>query len=231
MSSKITGFRRVAMLGVTAVVAVTWLGVAPVRAQTETTTTAPGETTTPPTEPQLKPNEIFNGVTVGPGTVTTPGSPSRTLSANQTAAFMITWLPASVFQNLPNETPDKCLTRSTLRFDNTFKGVATPTVVYYASDGTNAWVGMPAQSLGFASVPEEKWIAAPDAKGTIAAFNAPGDPPSTTNKCTTTAQPPEPAADDSSDSPTWLFIAVPAAIVVGVGIWLLLRSRSRARVA
>jgi hypothetical protein len=165
--------------------------------------------------------------------VTTPGSPDRTLDANQTAAFMRTWLPISTVENLPNEKPDDCLTVSTLRFDNTFSGIATPTIVYYASDGTNAWVGMPAQNLGFASVAEEKWIAAPDAKTTIDAFNAPGDPPSTTNKCATNgrADRPEPASDDSSDSPTWLFVAVPAVIVVAAGIWLLLRSRSRARAA
>jgi hypothetical protein len=167
--------------------------------------------------------------------VTTPGSAGRKLDANQTAAFLRSWLPASVLQRLPNEKPSTCLPVSTIRTKTTFDRVATPMVVYYASDGPNAWVGMPAQSLGFASVTEEKWIRAPDPTGTIKAFHAPGDVPGTTNNCASTpgsgTKPPKPSSKDSSDSNTWVFVAVPAAIIVAVGIWLLMRSRSRARVA
>jgi hypothetical protein len=196
-----------------------------------------GAATTTTNASGLPANAFLNGVVVvAPGaTVTTPGSPSRQLSANQTAAFMRTWLPASTVQQIPNEKPPKCLPVSTIRFTNEFGGLKTPTTVWYASDGTNAWVGMPPQQLGFAVVQSDKWIPAPDATATIATFNAPGDPPSTTNDCasntptttpTTTAKV---SPDDSSSSTTWVWFAVPAAIVVAIGIWLLMRSRSRAR--
>ena len=227
MPSQTTAVRRVTMLGATLAVAVMGLGAAPLGAAT-TTTTQP-----------LKSNEYLNGVSVGPATVTTPGSPSRKLDANQTAAFLRTWLPESVLQRLPNEKPAKCLPVSTLRTKTTFERVAAPMVVYYASDGPNVWVGMPAQALGFASVTEEKWIRAPDATGTAKAFNAPGDVPGTTNNCaatagptgTTVTKPPKPSSKGSSDSNTWVFVAVPAAIIVAAGIWLLMRTRSRARAA
>jgi hypothetical protein len=226
MRSKSTAVRRVAMLGVTVALAVAWLGAVPGRAAT-TTTNATG----------VAPNEFLNGVIVVPpgATVTTPGSSTRRLDTNQTAAFMRTWLPASTVQQIPNEKPPKCLPVSTLRFTNEFSGVKTGTIVFYASDGVNAWVGMPKQALGFAVVTSEKWIRAPDTNATIEAFNAPGDAPSTTNNCagnTPTTRPPTKASpDDSSSSTTWVWFAVPAAIIVAVGIWLLLRSRSRARAA
>jgi hypothetical protein len=214
------------MLGVTAAIAVIGLGVMPARAAT-TTTIGGG----------LEPNEFLNGVTAGPATVTTPGSPSRRLSANETAAFLRSWLPASTVQQIPNEKPPKCLPVSKIRFENEFSGTKTPTTVFYASDGITAWVGMPAQPLGFAVVTSEKWIRAPQAKVTIDAFNAPGDAPSTTDNCANTATTTTPTTptkanpDDSSSSTTWVWFAVPAAIVVAIGIWLVLRSRSRAPVA
>jgi hypothetical protein len=215
------GICRVMMLIATASVVMLGLLAGPAGAATTTTAKAS----------PLKPNEILNDVIVGPATVTTPGSPSRTLSAVQTAAFMRTWLGTSINAKLPNQKPSSCLPKSTLRFNNTYVGTTTPTIVFYVSDGTNAWVGMPAQSLGFGSVPSEKWIAAPDVQGTIKAFNAPDPPPSTTIACTSKT-PTKPSSDDSSSSTTWVWFAVPAAIIiVGLGIWLVLRSRSRASVA
>ena len=228
MSSKPTAFWRAATLSMTAAVVVIGLGAVPAGAAT-TTTNATG----------VKANEIMNGVAVVPpgATVTTPGSPSRQLDANQTAAFMRSWLPASTVQQIPNEKPAKCLPVSTIRFTNEYGGLKTPTIVWYATDGTNAWVGMPKQDLGFASVQSDKWIPSPNAPETIATFNAPGDPPSTTNNCASNTPTTTPTTtvkttpDDSSSSTTWVWFAVPAAIVVAIGIWLLMRSRSRARAA
>ena len=215
------------MLVAAATLAALWLATAPAGAAT-TTTTQP-----------LKSDEILNGVTVSAATVTTPGLPNRKLTADQAAAFLRTWLPTSIVQRIQNVKPAACLPVSTLHLSNTFSGVATPMTVLYASDGTSAWVGMPAQALGFASVQSLKWIPAPDTKGTIDAFNAPGAAPSTTNDCasatpttgTTTNSTPKPASGGSSSSKTWVIFVIIAVIVVAGGIWLFLRSRSRARAA
>jgi hypothetical protein len=226
MSSKPTAFWRAATLSMTAAVVVIGLSTLPAGAAT-TTTNATG----------LAANEFFNGVTVvGPATVTTPGSPSRQLSANQTAAFMRSWLPASAVQQIPNEKPPPCLPVSTIRFTNEFGGQKTPTTAWFASDGSTAWVGMPKQEPGFAVVQSDKWIPAPDAPAAIGTFYAPGDAPSTTIVCasattTTPTTTPKVTADDSSSSTTWVWFAVPAAIIVAIGIWLLMRSRSRSRAA
>jgi hypothetical protein len=228
MSPRTTAFRRGATLGMTAALVAIVLGAIPAGAAT-TTTNATG----------VAANEFLNGVIVVPpgATVTTPGSPTRQLSVDQTAAFMRSWLPASTVQQIPNEKPPKCLPVSTIRFKNEFGGLQTATTAWYASDGITAWVGMPKQELGFAVVQSDKWIPAPDAQATIATFNAPGDAPSTTNDCASNTSTTTPTTtvkttpDDSSSSTTWVWFAVPAAIVVAIGIWLLMRSRSRARAA
>jgi len=179
---------------------------------------------------------IGSSIVILGASVTAPSGSTRTLNSNHAAAFMQTWLPTSIFGNIANENPPKSLPVSHLSVRYTYAGTSeNPMVVYYASDGHTAWVGMPPQSLWFgASVTSERWIRAPDSAKTMAAFEGklaaipvPGSGTSTT---TPTAAPD--AANHSSggggtSSATWALIGagivIAAAAVVGA---LRLRGRS-----
>lgn len=192
--------------------------------------------------------DVLNGVSVGPAVVTSPGKPTRHLTANQNTAFLQTWLGASIVTRIGHDDPPSCLPVFHMRSTITNSHLTTPLVVYYATDGTTAWVGMPPQSLGFASVSKLTWIRSPEAGTTIAAFAGDvaaidisgGSPPqtvvpnptATTIVCageTVTPTRPVATAKSSSSRATWEWFAIPGAIVVGgLGVWLLTRSRSRA---
>lgn len=192
-------------------------------------------------------HEVLNGITAGPAVVTTPGKPTRRLTADQNTAFLQTWMGASIATHLPPQRPPACLPISQMLSSITASGITSRMIVYYATDGATAWVGMPRQALSFASVTKETWIASPRSSTTIAAFagqvasidittdQAPAaaapDPTATTVVCAAaTNSPPRHAAatKSSSSSSTWLWFVIPAAvIVVGLGAWLLTRSRTR----
>jgi hypothetical protein len=229
MPVQTTRRRRVMMWRVTmlcATVALATLGVlaAPLHAADSPSTIAPAA------PGSLDPDEVLNGITVGPAVVTAPGTPRRNLDATQAAAFMRTWLPDSIFQHLANVRPPRCLPIAQLHMSTTWSGTSVPIVVYYASDGDTAWVGMPPQSLGWASVDSEKWILAPNPAATIAAFGGPNAGPTTTAACPTTGSNTASSKQSSSSGISWAWIATPlVAIVVGAGVWLVARRRGPGR--
>ena len=193
---------------------------------------APAHPTTADAAPDLLP-----GVKIGPALVVTPGKPNRHLNADQATAFIQSWLPSSIYLHLPAVKPPVGVPVSKLYMTTTYAGVGTCITAWYAAQGTSAWVGMPAQSLGWASVQHDTWIAAPIEQRTIAAFAghvkpiAESAPPTTT---TTPAKSPDKAAGTggSSSSSTALWIVIPVIVILaGLGVWLLVKSRGRANVA
>src|SRR4051812_39832928 len=119
-----------------------------------------------------------NGTSIGGSlvilgaSVTSPSRATRTLNSDQAAAFMQTWLPSSIFGKVANENPPKGLRVSRVSVRYTYAGAdEKPMLIFYASDGQVAWVGMPPQSLWpGAAVTSERWIRAPDSGRTMAAI-------------------------------------------------------------
>ena len=183
--------------------------------------------------------DLMPGVTIGPAIVLTPGKPNRKLNADQATAFIQSWLPASVYTKIPPTGPPVGVPVSHLYMYTSFNRGFTCIEAWYASRGTNAWVGMPAQSLGWASVQQDVWIAAPLPARTIAAFLGKIKPiitnPSTTGAPTTTTVPSDKKAagksSGSSSSSSWLLLLIPGVLVLGAGAFLIVRGRNRASTA
>jgi hypothetical protein len=176
--------------------------------------------------------DLFPGEQIGPTLVTTAGKANRTLTADQATAWMQSWVPASVYEHLPPDSPPSGVPVSHLYMPSTYEGATSCIVGWYAVQGTQAWVGMPAQSLGFASVPKDTWIAAPMPAKTIAAFAGRVKPvqsaatPTTTTTTTTAA----PATHSgSSGSSSWIWIVLAVVVIAAIGLWLAMRSRGRRR--
>jgi hypothetical protein len=176
----------------------------------------------------LPPPPLLAGVTVEGAAVHSPGAPDRSLDANQATAFMQSWLPDSVFQKIPQSLPPKSLPFSRVIVTTRFHGQNLPVTVFYASDGTTAWIGMPAQSFGWAIVQSEKWIAAPQGKRVMAAFQGRLQPvrsPPPAPTTTTTTLPPKHSS--SGSAVPWLLLG--GAVVVAVGALAAWRMRAPGR--
>jgi hypothetical protein len=196
-----------------------WSGLA--AAADPTTTTAAAKCPTP---------EILRGMKATGATVRTPGAKPRTLDKDQATAFMQTWLAYSIFAKPAQERPPAALPVSRLNVAVLGNGQPTSLLIFYASDGTNAWVGAPAP---FPAPPpnDQKWIRVPRPKQTIAAFAgrmAPicTDPvtTSTTNAATATtvggaAKSNGTASDDGA---LWALI-VGGMVIVGGGAFVVTR--------
>lgn len=178
-----------------------------------TSTTAAGA----PTTTTLPPPELLSGVTVTGAVVHTPGAPDRSLDANQATAFMQSWLPESVYEKIPQSLPPKNLPVTRAIVTTRFQGRDLPVTVFYVSDGTTTWIGMPKQSFGWAFVQSERWIAAPQAQRVTAAFQGKlqpvRPPPPAPTTTTTTTLPPKHSS--SGSAVPWLLLG--AAVVVAVG--------------
>jgi hypothetical protein len=176
-------------------------------------------------------------VSISGATVATPGAAVRKLDANQATAFMQAWLPDSVYHQpqLPNVKPPANLPVSRMTVVSVFNGVNEPLTVFYASDGTTAWVGMPPQGFGWAGVDKERWIAAPQSKRLQQAFAGKLQPvrqpagPTTTSVGTpsSTAQPATTSSTDGgSDSKAGWFVGGAVVVVIaGLTIFTLRRRR------
>jgi hypothetical protein len=172
-------------------------------------------------------------VTVTGAAIQTPGAPDRNLDANQATAFMQSWLPDSVFQKIPQSRPPKSLPVARLVVSTRYQGRDIPMTVYYASDSTTAWVGMPPQNFGWAFVQSERWIAAPQSKRVMAAFlgklqpvRSPPAPPTTT----TTTVPPKHNSSSGSAVPWILLGGAVVVAVAGLAAWRLRAPRRRPKV-
>ena len=172
-----------------------------------------------PTTTTLPPPELLSGVTVTGAVVHTPGAPDRKLDANQATAFMQSWLPDSVFEKIPQSLPPKSLPMARAIVTTRWQGRDLPVTVFYVSDGTTTWIGMPKQSFGWAFVQSDKWIAAPQSTRVTAAFQgklqpvrSPTSVPTTTTTTTTTAPPKH---SSSGSAVPWLLLG--GAVVVAAG--------------
>ncbi|MDQ1457809.1 MAG: hypothetical protein QOH28_3429, partial [Actinomycetota bacterium] len=191
--------------------------------------------TTSTTVPALPP-ELLTGISVVGAVVNSPGAKPRTLDANQATAFMQTWVAYSVFQNPPNERPPSSLPVSRLSVATDSQGTL---LIFYASDGTNAWVGAPNADAAAKPPNNEKWIRAPEPQRTIAGFEGRLAPtrtplplPTTTTSTTTapgtTAAPSTTKATKSSDNGgLWALVALGAAVIVAASAILAVRGRRR----
>jgi hypothetical protein len=180
------------------------------------------------------------GVTIGDGiyirgATITPldGGPTRTLDDYQAAVFAQSFIGQALFgpEDAKREPPAGT---PVYRVDiegwwAQDDGIVT---VHYADDGTTPFVAFP----GFVVTPElpdpppepTGWFAAPER--TRDAFNGEGELVETTgiNQATATTAAPgaEPAPAGSGDdggAPTWLWGALAAVVLVGLGLWF--RSR------
>jgi hypothetical protein len=166
-------------------------------------------------------------------TITTPGAEPRELNEAQATAFMQTWLLFSIVSNPPQERPPADATRSEVQvMTKDPAGVPGGMLIYFATKGTEAWVGAPNHEAS-----KENWIRAPKPADSIAAFNGGLEPtcphavaPETTS--TTAAEPPSNTAQnrtsDTAGNDTGVWIAGGSAIGVGLLTVGLLRRRRRA---
>ena len=205
---------------------------APALAADATTATSGATTTTA----KCPTPELLSGFEATGATVTTPGAAARTLNQDQITAFLQTWLAYSVFENPPQERPPANLPVSQLDIATLQGGQPQPLVIFYATDGNNAWVGAPAPTP--APPPnDQKWIRVPKPKDTIAAFAgrlAPVcvDPPTSASTtasttATTIGQASKPDGSSSGSDTPWALIIVGIAVVVGGGAFVAVRSRRR----
>lgn len=180
------------------------------------------------------PPALLAGVTVTGATITTPGAPPRTLDANQATAFMQAWLPDSVFTQpvLPNVKPPSSLPVSHLKVITMWHAQTEPLTVFYASDGKTAWVGMPAQSFGWAGVDHERWIAAPQSARTRQAFAGklqpvrPAPEPATTTPTTKSKAAASTGGDSDSSTAVWWVVGIAVIVVLGALAGFTLRRRT-----
>ncbi len=181
------------------------------------------------------PPELIAGVTVTGATISTPGVPQRKLDANHATAFMQAWLPDSVFRQptLPNVKPPTNLPVSLLDVTTTWRQQNFPLKVLYASDGTTAYVGMPAQSFGWAFVDHERWIAAPQSARVRQAFagdlqpvRSPPAPSTSTTPTTKSTAAGSTGGGSGSSSGVWWAVGIAAIVVLGALALFTLRRRT-----
>jgi hypothetical protein len=188
---------------------------------------AAGAATTTPT---TSPNQYGPGLTAISGTLRGPGiSGTRKLNAEQAAEFMRSWLAYSVFGKPPIESPPPDAPLYHITVLQEFRGDRLTIKAMYAEKNGAAWVGMPAQNLGFGFVDSTKWIGAQAL--TIATFRAisGGLVPHADGSVTVSTAP---HSSSSSSSSSWPKILLAIVILVAVAAIVLVfavrtgRSRS-----
>jgi hypothetical protein len=172
--------------------------------------------------------EIVGGMFAVGATVSTPGAKPRTLDESQATAFMQTWLAYSVFSSPKQEHPPANLPVSQLHVNITQDGTPSTLLIFYATDGTKAWVGAPAPAPVPPPPNDQKWIRVPKPAETIAAFNgtmAPicADPTgavSTTRPSTPTTLrlAVKPTGSSSGSGTPWILIIVGVLVVGAAGV-------------
>jgi hypothetical protein len=169
------------------------------------------------------PRQIVPGAVALGGSVVGPGlSAPREISADDAGGFMQSWLSYSFFGHPRVDTPPKSAALYHVTVRQRFANHTLNLTVLYAKKGANAWVGMPAQSLGWAFVSSEKWIVAPPTA--IAAFkNLVGDLPSASPTTSGGRQ-----TSSSDGTSAWVWIAsIGGALIIVLAVALVLRRRAR----
>ncbi len=176
---------------------------------------------------------IASGWVIYGATITAKGVPPRHLDDSQAAAFLESWLPASMLPpNVQGALPDapappQTLARYTIEISEAIQGQQGTLIVYYVTDGKTTWVGLPPQSLGggaFAS--KQSWFYA--SARTISAFAGkeralPVDTPTTSTPTTTAAAAATKHGSGSSNAWVW-FVVAGLVVLLVAGVWIV-RSR------
>jgi hypothetical protein len=145
---------------------------------------------------------------------------------------MQTWLAYSVFSSPPQEHPPAQLPVSRLQVSVLQGSQASALLIFYASDGTRAWVGAPAPTP--APPPnDQKWIRAPKPAETIAAFAGHMAPICVASATTTVPSTPTtsgvatgPTGPSSGNGTPWILIIV-GVLVLAAGAVATSRVRGR----
>jgi len=164
-------------------------------------------------------SQLAPGLDILGASITGSGPQSgRTLDSSQANAFVQAWLPDSVFGSPPFQNPPPALPVYQLDVDYRYQGTPGSMTVYYASDGTSAWVSMPPQTLWpGVVVTQQRWIEAPDR--TVAGFEGRLTPVTVPNVPASSHQAVAATASHGSSSTTQLLIIAGVVVVVaGIGI-------------
>jgi hypothetical protein len=186
--------------------------------------------------------ELTNGWVIHGATVTCPGSSApRTMSGKHAAAFIEAWYPATFFNSLTKGTPPaslkvcKFLATDTIRYpvssssgETTYKDGNYQFKALYASQGKQAWVGLPPQQVGPGAVVSKLfWFVAPPR--VTPAFLGKLDPvsgPSASTTTTTTAPVVRKDTSSGSSAAPWIIIAVVAALLGAGAVVVVARRRA-----
>ena len=127
--------------------------------------------------------DAIPGVTISGATVSGPGIKTpRIQNGNVANDFMLSWFADSVVGHPAQDAPPANLPVSHVTIAFTFQQSSRTMVVYYATDGTTAWVGMPPQELGFGSVTKLAWVNEPKSLAFSRQLKSPGLPTSPSSK-------------------------------------------------
>ena len=190
----------------------------------------------PPARAATDGTDIGNGIVILGANVACPGAAPRQLDTTQAAAFVQSWLPASIFGKVVSEKPPSSVPICHLVIGDRWLSEKAGTLrAYYASEGDNVWVGVPPQTLGPGAVVEsERWIRSPFADRTKAAFEGHGTfVPVATAPSTTVSTPRKTGANDAvahdggSSSWGWLIALLVVALVVVGGVITIVSRRRR----
>lgn len=161
------------------------------------------------------------GWNVEASTVACPGQAARTLTSEQTATFLQSWLPDAFFSSLKIQDPPPGVTRCTVAIPSIIEGQPPrpPSPVDYATNGKRVWVRLP----------PGKWSVAKQTQRVIDSFAGHGTyvpvatvAPTTIASSTTVATPASHASRSSSNKWVWVAVAAPVAV-----LFILARMRSR----
>jgi hypothetical protein len=158
---------------------------------------------------------VQGGSVTGPG-ITTP----RPWSADQAAAFFESWFPAQMFGRLQAEKPPASLPKYTVELSDTVNGTSQHITIYYVTDGRNAWLNMPLQSLGpGAEVNRLVWDKAPQRAidafaGKVHAIPVTG---ASEPAPASTAAPAKTTSHSSGGAPIgWIIVGIALVVVAGI---------------
>ena len=166
--------------------------------------------------------DIGSQIVIYGATVTCPGQAARQLDATQAAAFMQSWLPASIFGKVTTANPPSSADVCKLVVADSWEGGPKTTMTaLYATQGNNVWVGMPPQTLGNgAYVQQERWIQAPFTQRTKEAFAGHGQlvpvASDTTAPPTTAAPTASHTSTGGSGSSGWIIAVVVVLVLASV---------------
>ena len=165
--------------------------------------------------------------------ITTPGeSAPRPFDAYQAAVFAQSWLGEAFFGHPEKQDPPPTLPVSRVDITGTWGDLTGTMSVYYASDGTTAWLSFPDGQTPVSGPvtppPPSNWFVAPPKAIAAFAGTAPLEETVGVNEATSVPQAapgeaPSGSRGSSSSAIWWALLAVP--VLVAVGAFIVIRRR------